>query len=140
MDEYTTRFSIRSIEFIAANGYPHNLSEVTCVYFSLLVQEIRIQAEKYGKDGNVVGLLLVDIAWDTGEVINPLYKEAMPQAGIPVYPVVGNHDFDKAHRMSFNYEKDFGPMNYAFWAGKDLVVMLRNIFFIKKSCHRLFRC
>ena len=25
---------------VAANGYPHNLSEVTRVYFSLLVQDI----------------------------------------------------------------------------------------------------
>lgn len=97
------------------------------------LQDIKAQAEKYSADGNVVALLLGDIAWDTGELINPLYKGAMPEAGIPVYPVVGNHDFDKANRLQYNYEKDFGPLNYAFWAGKDLVIVLRNIFFHKKK-------
>lgn len=97
------------------------------------LQDIKEQAAKYGTEGNVYGLLLGDIAWDTGEVINPLYKKVMPETGIPVYPVVGNHDFDKAKREQFNYEKDFGPMNYAFWAGRDLVIVLRNLFFNKKK-------
>lgn len=93
--------------------------------------DIKESAEKYGAGSNVVGLLLGDIAWDTGEVINSLYKGTMSSVGFPVYPVVGNHDFDKQKRESFNYEKDFGPLNYAFWAGKDLVIVLRNIFFKK---------
>lgn len=97
------------------------------------LQDIKEQASKYTEEGNVYGLLLGDIAWDTGELINPLYKAAMPETGVPFYPVVGNHDFDKAHRKQYNYEKDFGPMNYAFWAGKDLVIVLRNIYFNKKK-------
>ncbi|MDE6871190.1 MAG: calcineurin-like phosphoesterase C-terminal domain-containing protein [Bacteroidales bacterium] len=97
------------------------------------LQDIKEQAARYMEEGNVFGLLLGDIAWDTGEVINPLYKAAMPEVGIPVYPVVGNHDFDKENRLQFNYEKDFGPLNYAFWAGNDLVVVLRNIFFNRKK-------
>ena len=40
------------------------------------------------------GIVLGDISWDV-YIHNASYKEFAKQLGFPVYPVIGNHDFDK---------------------------------------------
>ena len=96
------------------------------------LQDICAQVEKYSADGLVAGLMLGDIGWDSFKIVNPLYKNVMPQVAAPVYPVIGNHDFDLARKgrdACKPYEDDFGPVNYAFWLGGDLVIVLKNIIY-----------
>ena len=96
------------------------------------LQDICSQVERYAPEGIVAGLMLGDIGWDSFKVVNPLFKKTMPQVSAPMYPVIGNHDFD-LHRQGRearrSYEDDFGPVNYAFWLGEDLVVVLKNIIY-----------
>ena len=90
------------------------------------------QAEKYAGEGVVAGLMLGDIGWDSFKVVNSLYKKTMPKVPAPVYPVIGNHDFDlsrQGREARRSYEDDFGPVNYAFWLGEDLVIVLKNIIY-----------
>lgn len=95
------------------------------------LQDLIGQAKLYGKENPVVCLVLGDIAW--GDLnIYPDYKAVMAQIGVPVYHVIGNHDHnplyieDKAKKQ---YEKYFGPSNYAFHLGKDVVIVLDNIIY-----------
>lgn len=95
-------------------------------------QDIKAQGEKYMQEGNVLAVLLGDIGWDSFSLINPMYKEKMKELPFPVYPVIGNHDFDRNSvdlAAQDAYERDFGPVNYAFWTGKDLVICLKNIIY-----------
>ena len=89
------------------------------------------QAAKYSKERNTVAICLGDLGWNLTEVF-PDYKAAMSQLGIPVYNVIGNHDFiqDKeGEEASEAYREAFGPVNYAFFLGNDLVVGLEDIIF-----------
>lgn len=83
-------------------------------------------------DGVAVGLVLGDICWDALHVLDK-YKEAIVSTGIPFYPVVGNHDHDLEakgdHATTDRYRKALGPENYAFFLGKDLVVVVDNIIY-----------
>jgi len=96
------------------------------------LQDICSQVDKYSAEGLVAGLMLGDIGWDSFKIVNPLYKNVMPQVAAPVYPVIGNHDFDrdrKGRESRRAYEDDFGPVNYAFWLGEDIVIVLKNIIY-----------
>ena len=85
-----------------------------------------------GLEGVAVGLVLGDICWDALEVLGQ-YKEAIVSTGIPFYPVVGNHDHDLNakgdHATTDRYRKALGPENYAFFLGKDLVIVVDNIIY-----------
>ncbi len=96
------------------------------------LRDICSQVERYAPEGIVAGLMLGDIGWDSFKVVNPLFKKTMPQVPAPMYPVIGNHDFDmgrQGREARRSYEDDFGPVNYAFWLGEDLVVVLKNIIY-----------
>ena len=83
-------------------------------------------------DGVAVGLVLGDICWDELDVM-ATYKKTIVSAGIPFYPVVGNHDHDLNakgdHATTSKYRKALGPENYAFFLGKDLVIVVDNIIY-----------
>ena len=83
-------------------------------------------------DAVTVGLSLGDISWDRIEVLD-MYKKEIVRTGIPFYPVVGNHD-NEAYiqgdkEASATYRSKMGPENYAFYLGKDIVIVLDNIIY-----------
>lgn len=79
-----------------------------------------------------VGLALGDISWDRIEILDK-YKKAIVRAGIPFYPVVGNHDneayIEGDGKASATYRSKMGPENYAFFLGSDIVIVLDNIIY-----------
>ena len=82
--------------------------------------------------GTTVGIALGDISWDKIEYLDK-YKKEIVRTGIPFYPVVGNHDneaYIKGDKeASATYRSKMGPENYAFYLGKDLVIVLDNIIY-----------
>ncbi len=82
--------------------------------------------------GFSVGLALGDISWDNPDIFD-LYKKEIVRMGIPVYPVVGNHDNYWGAQGDLEgaeiYRKEMGPENYAFFLGKDVVIVLDNIIY-----------
>lgn len=86
--------------------------------------------------GQSVGIVLGDICFDVLPLL-ARWKEAIVHAGIPFYPVVGNHDHDRAFnddKLSIHeYNRLFGPANYAFFLGSDLVIVLDNIIYHSRS-------
>ena len=82
--------------------------------------------------GTTVGIALGDISWDRIEILD-MYKKEIVRTGIPFYPVVGNHD-NEAYvqgdkEASATYRSKMGPENYAFYLGKDIVIVLDNIIY-----------
>ncbi len=79
-----------------------------------------------------VGLALGDICWDNLDLL-PKYKAEILRTGIPFYPVIGNHDHDRSAGGDIKsvkaYRKLMGPENYAFFIGKDVVIVLDNIIY-----------
>lgn len=82
--------------------------------------------------GVTVGLALGDIGWDESARLDD-YKKAIVKTGVPFYPVVGNHDNNAwCHgdlEGSAIYRSKMGPENYAFFLGKDVVIVLDNIIY-----------
>lgn len=85
-----------------------------------------------GLEGTVVGLSLGDISWDRIEILD-MYKKEIVRTGVPFYPVVGNHDNTAWCKGdiegSAQYRAKMGPENYAFFLGKDVVIVLDNIIY-----------
>lgn len=79
-----------------------------------------------------VGLVLGDISWDDHERLDD-YKKAIVKTGVPFYPVVGNHDNSAWCKGDLEgsaiYREKMGPENYAFFLGKDVVIVLDNIIY-----------
>lgn len=78
-----------------------------------------------------VAIALGDLGWNKLEM-HPLYKEAVATVGIPFYAVIGNHDFIQNRdgiAAAETYEKYFGPYNYAFFLGNDLVIAVNDLIF-----------
>ena len=82
--------------------------------------------------GTVVGIALGDICHDRLELFQN-YRQEIVRAGVPVYPVIGNHDHDRGASDDLNssavYRREMGPENYAFFMGDDLVIAVDNIIF-----------
>lgn len=101
-------------------------------FSGLPLEDVKKNAALYSSRHATAGLLLGDIGWDSISLINPLVKSAMSGVCVPFYPVIGNHDFnrDKKQRDSRrDYEEFFGPVNYAFCLGSDIVIVLKNIIY-----------
>ena len=83
-----------------------------------------------GLEGPSVGLVLGDVCFNVYHLM-ARWKESIVRAGIPFYAVPGNHDhvyeFDTDRKSTEVYTEYFGPENYAFFIGKDVVIMLDNI-------------
>ena len=69
-----------------------------------------------GLGGVKIGLVLGDIGWDSFDMV-ARYKAEILRTGIPFYPVAGTYDLDVL------------PENYAFFIGKDVVIVLDNIIY-----------
>lgn len=91
-----------------------------------------ITATAKSLSGNTVGLALGDIAWDESSRLDD-YKGAIVRTGVPFYPVVGNHDNTAWCKGDLEgsavYRSKMGPENYAFFIGKDVVIVLDNIIY-----------
>ena len=93
--------------------------------------DLRGMAARYSAQRPTVGIALGDVAWNLHDIFDP-YKKAVSTTGIPFYTVIGNHDFIQNRSgiaAAEAYEAAFGPYNYAFWLGKDLVIGVNNIIF-----------
>ena len=93
--------------------------------------DLQGMAKRYSAERPTVGIALGDVAWNLHDVFVP-YKEAIATTGIPFYAVIGNHDFIQTKdgiEAGSAYEQAFGPYNYAFWLGKDLVVGVNSLIF-----------
>ncbi len=78
----------------------------------------------------IIGIVLGDIVWDNMNLV-PAFKKEFARTEIPVYPVIGNHDYVKEAQGDYEtaqgYRQSFGPENYAFCIGGDYVVVLDDI-------------
>lgn len=88
-----------------------------------------------------VGIALGDITFDKYALMKN-WKQEIVKAGIPVYPVIGNHDHNRKIKDDDDladdlYEEAFGPANYAFRLGNDVVVVLDNIIYDSGKKYRL---
>lgn len=95
------------------------------------LNDLKTQAKKYSSKNTTAAIALGDIGWDSPEIY-PQYKAAVAGIGIPVYPVIGNHDYDRtaAHeKVADKYRASFGPENYAFHIGNSLVICLTDIMY-----------
>lgn len=93
--------------------------------------DLRGMAAKESAEHNTIGIALGDIAWNKLDFFED-YKKAIARTGIPFYCVIGNHDFIQnlsGIPAGAAYEAAFGPYNWAFFVGKDLVIGVNNIIF-----------
>lgn len=95
--------------------------------------DLSATCQSYSAQGTTIGLVLGDISWDSGRDIFPEYRKAITQTGIPFYPAMGNHDYEKALKgdkaTSDMYRSFFGPENYAFCIGGDWFLVLDSIIY-----------
>ncbi len=94
--------------------------------------DLQGMAKRYSAERPTVGIALGDVAWNKLEMFDA-YKEAIATTGIPFYAVIGNHDFiqnKNGVEAGEAYEAAFGPYNYAFWLGKDLVIGVNDLLFV----------
>lgn len=94
--------------------------------------DLRGMAARCKAERQTVGIALGDLGWNVLELHSD-YKEAIATTGIPFYSVIGNHDFIQTRSgiaAGEAYESSFGPYNYAFFLGADLVIGLNNIEFV----------
>ena len=106
---------------------PQHLAQFTAEPLADLVA----QAKKYAAKAPTVAIALGDIGWNILSVFGD-YKAAMAKTGIPCYGIIGNHDHNQERAgkaACADYEAAFGPVNYAFFLGDDLVIGLDNILF-----------
>jgi hypothetical protein len=86
--------------------------------------------------GQSVGVALGDICFDVLPLMER-WKQGIVHAGVPFYAVIGNHDHDREFNddklAAHEYRRLFGPENYAFFLGSDLVIVLDNIIYHSRS-------
>ena len=93
--------------------------------------DLQGMAKRYSAQHATVGMALGDVAWNKHWVFEP-YKEVIATTGIPFYAVIGNHDFVQNRSgiaAGEGFESAFGPYNYAFWLGRDLVIGVNSLIF-----------
>lgn len=77
-----------------------------------------------------VGLYLGDIVWDNLDLF-PNIRSHMERLGIPVYSVIGNHDFDLelkgVKESGRQFRENFGPTDYGFNLGERYFIVLNDI-------------
>ena len=93
--------------------------------------DLRGLARKYSEVRPTVGIALGDIAWNDTKMFAD-YKSVILTTNIPFYSVIGNHDYiqdQDGPAAAKAFEDAFGPCNWAFFLGNDLIVGLNNIKF-----------
>lgn len=106
-------------------------------HFERLEQEIipiliKRCARAAAADRPQAALILGDIVWDSPELMAGV-KGLFGRLGIPVYPLIGNHDHDRAvsddDASAENYRRCFGPTYYAFDLGRTHYIVLDDIIY-----------
>lgn len=96
------------------------------------LEDLSQTAKALSEDVFTVGLTLGDICWDSLP-LQEMFKKEIVRTGVPFYPVVGNHDHEKDVQgdiaTAATYRRNMGPENYAFFLGKDVVIVLDNIIY-----------
>ncbi len=97
------------------------------------VADMNVHANELADHGQaVMGIQLGDIVWDNLPLM-ARNKEAIATLGFPVYPVIGNHDYDEHQRgdeaAAWAYREAWGPEYYAFDSGGDHYIVLDNILY-----------
>ena len=83
-------------------------------------------------DKQMAGLVLGDLTWDVYKY-NLTFKDFARQVGIPFYPVIGNHDFDKyltpteGADFAKPYKDAYGPLYYAVQLGDVYFIVLNSM-------------
>ena len=93
--------------------------------------DLQGMSKRYSAEHATVGIALGDVAWNKLDMFAS-YKEAIATTGIPFYAVIGNHDHIQNKdgiAAGAAYEAAFGPYNYAFWLGRDLVIGVEGLIF-----------
>lgn len=100
-----------------------------------LVSSAHISTENF----NTIGIVLGDICWDSMEIL-PMFKEEIKKTGIPFYCAIGNHDHKKElqgdYETSSVFRSVFGPENYAFFIGNDVMIVLDNVVYNTEKKYR----
>lgn len=90
-------------------------------------------------EGVTLGIALGDICYDKLH-LQKRWKEEIPRTGIPFYPSIGNHDHDRRYNSEpealLGYRENFGPENFAFFIGDDLMIVLDDIIYNGRSNYK----
>lgn len=93
------------------------------------LEELASTCRILSKERMTVGICLGDIVQDAMGLFQS-YKKEIQRTGIPFYAVIGNHDFNKdltGLDAAADFKNAFGPINYAFYLGNDLVIVLNDM-------------
>ncbi|MBQ0016369.1 MAG: calcineurin-like phosphoesterase C-terminal domain-containing protein [Bacteroidales bacterium] len=111
--------------------------------FNEALPDIKQTAQEHASKGvQVAGIVLGDMTWDVYG-LNDVYKDFARQCGFPLYPVIGNHDYDKFLTPSDSadygrmYKQSFGPIYYAFQLGEAYYVVLSNMRYTGNKGYRV---
>ena len=92
--------------------------------------------ELIGVENIAFGITMGDIVFDQLELFTPL-NQAVAQAGIPWYNVMGNHDINYAApddaSSGETFERIYGPANYAFVYGEVHFIIIDDIIHEEKA-------
>ncbi|MBQ7192424.1 MAG: calcineurin-like phosphoesterase C-terminal domain-containing protein [Paludibacteraceae bacterium] len=106
------------------------------------LKDIQETAKAY-TDVQLAGIVLGDISWDVYSHNETYYKPFAQQLPFPVYPVIGNHDYDKFAPVTdttdyeAQYKRSFGPVYYAFQLSDAYYVVLSNMHYTGNKHYRV---
>lgn len=92
---------------------------------------LKVSEEASESGAPAAAIVLGDISWDNMSMFK-MYKDVIAKAKIPFYTVIGNHDFNrnlKGDSARNDFCSAFGPLDFAFFLGEDLVIGLNNIIY-----------
>ena len=95
------------------------------------LEEIRTTCSVLADLRSTVGICLGDLVQDAMPLI-PKMKGCFASTGIPFYYIIGNHDFNASLsgvQAAKDFKSEFGPLNYAFYIGQDLVIGLNSVLY-----------
>mgnify|MGYP002517500101 CR=1 FL=1 len=117
---------------VLGDTQPQTEEQITRLECEILPQIESIVAEYKAADERPVALLITgDVVWDTMEFL-PRIKQMFSSLGVPLYTVIGNHDFDRSvvgdePLARRHYEAVFGPRYYIAQLGDTPLIALDNI-------------
>ena len=116
---------------VVGDPQPQTEAQITALEQEI-IPHIATIVEEYKTSGYPTAILLTgDNVWDTMKFM-PRIKSSFEALGVPLYPVIGNHDHDRRAKRNQakaerHYVETFGPRNVSFVLGQTLFVTLDNI-------------
>lgn len=96
-----------------------------------------------GLTGKVYGISLGDLVWNNPDFYG-LYNEQIDRLGIPVLPVIGNHDHNEITKGDTESDREFrdnmGPNYYSLNIGDCHIVAIDNIIYSGAKGRNDYRC